>query len=145
MKNTINMIYVSGALTGINNIEETKKFYEAIGIVCQEVGFDVYIPHLYTDPINAPNITPQEVFKKDKEQVTRADLVIAYLGYPSLGVGMEIAYAEMNNIPIILMYEEDKIISRFPRGIPTKLCEIKFNTYEDALKQLQEVLEKLVI
>ena len=55
---------------------------------------------------------------------------------------MELAYAENNKIPIILLYETGKRISRFPRGIPTVIAEIQFNDYEDALNQLKEVLLK---
>lgn len=133
--------YISGALTGIENAETIKSFYESIGLLCEELGFKSYVPHLHTDPIKNPDVTPQQVFETDKHQVTNSDLVIAYLGYPSLGVGMELAFAEMEDIPVILIYEKNKSISRFPRGIPTKIAEIQFTNYEDALEQLRKVLK----
>ncbi len=68
-------------------------------------------------------------------------MIIAYLAFLSFGVGMELAYAENNKIPII-MYEKSKSISRFPRGIPTVITEIQFNDCEDALNQLKPVLLK---
>ena len=135
-------IYVSGALTDVENPIETKALYEKIGLVCEEIGFQSYVPHLHTDPVNNPDITPREVFDKDKYEVSISDLVIAYLGSLSFGVGMELAYAENSKIPIILLYETGKRISRFPRGIPTVIAEIQFNDYEDALNQLKEVLLK---
>ncbi|MEA5531348.1 XRE family transcriptional regulator [Dolichospermum sp. UHCC 0684] len=135
-------IYVSGALTDVENPIETKALYEKIGLVCEKVGLQAYVPHLHTDPVNNPDITPREVFDKDKYEVSISDLVIAYLGSLSFGVGMELAYAENNKIPIILLYETGKRISRFPRGIPTVIAEIQFNDYEDALNQLKEVLLK---
>lgn len=134
------MIYISGALTGINNQDSIKNFYEAIGKLCQNIGLQAYVPHLNTDPVKHPYVTPETVFNTDKNQVIKSDLVIAYLGYPSLGVGMELAYAETNNIPVILLYEEQKTISRFPRGIPNKIFEIQFKDYEDALIQLKKIL-----
>lgn len=134
--------YVSGALTGIKNAAVIKAFYEAIGSVCEELGFDAYVPHLSTDPINNPDLSPYQVFETDKHQVSSSDLVIAYLDYPAFGVGMELAYAEINAIPIILLYEKGKHVSRFPRGIPTVLAEIQFSDYEDALTQLSKVLEQ---
>jgi nucleoside 2-deoxyribosyltransferase len=133
-------VYVSGALTDVKNPLETKALYEKIGSVCEEIGFQPYVPHLHTDPVNNPDITPREVFDKDKHQVSISDLVIAYLGSLSFGVGMELAYAESNKIPIILLYETGKLISRFPRGIPTVIAEIQFNDREDALNQLKTVL-----
>jgi nucleoside 2-deoxyribosyltransferase len=135
-------VYISGALTGIENSTEIKAFYEAIGSVCQEIGFQAYVPHLKTDPTNNPDISPRQVFETDKHQVSISDLVIAYLGCPSFGVGMELAYAETNSIPLILLYEQGKNISRFPRGIPTLISEIQFSGYEDALAQLRSILEQ---
>jgi 2'-deoxynucleoside 5'-phosphate N-hydrolase len=138
----MNKVYISGALTGIEKPAEVKTFYEAIGLLCQEIGFQAYVPHMYTDPINNPDVSPSQVFERDKHQVSTSDLVIAYLGSFSFGVGMELAYAEMNNIPIVIIYEKDKVISRFPLGIPTLIAEVQFQTYEDALNQLKNVLEQ---
>ena len=135
-------IYISGALTGIENSAAIKAFYETLGSLCEEIGFEAYVPHINTDPINNPDISPREVFETDKNQVSASDLVIAYVGYSSLGVGMELAYAETNSIPIILLYEKGKEISRFPRGIPTVIVEIQFQDYENALTQLKSVLEQ---
>lgn len=137
-----NRVYISGALTGIKNSTEIKAFYEAIGSLCQKRGFQAYVPHLTTDPTNNPDVSPRQVFETDKFQISSSDLVIAYLGLPSFGVGMELAYAEINNIPLILLYEQGKNISRFPRGIPTVISEIQFSSYEDALIQLRSLLEQ---
>jgi nucleoside 2-deoxyribosyltransferase len=137
-----NKVYISGALTGIKNSVEIKAFYEAIGSLCEEMEFQAYVPHLKTDPIDNPDVSPRQVFETDKLQVSTSDLVIAYLGSPSFGVGMELAYSETNAIPLILLYERGKNISRFPRGIPTVISEIEFSSYEDALTQLRSILEQ---
>ncbi|MBW4665215.1 MAG: nucleoside 2-deoxyribosyltransferase [Chroococcus sp. CMT-3BRIN-NPC107] len=135
-------IYISGALTGIEELVEIKAFYEAIGALCKKIEMQAYVPHLNTDPINHPNVTPRQVFELDKYQVSQSDLVIAYIGFASLGVGMELAYADTNSTPIVLLYEKNKHISRFPRGIPSTISEIQFIDYEDALMQLKIVLEE---
>ncbi|MEQ8997173.1 MAG: XRE family transcriptional regulator [Coleofasciculus sp. B1-GNL1-01] len=135
-------IYISGALTGVENPLKLKVFYESIGALCETMEFQAYVPHLKTDPINNPDVSPRQVFETDKRQVSSSDLVIAYLGCPSFGVGMELAYAEIHKIPLILLYEKDKNISRFPRGIPTVISEIKFSSDEDALARLQKILEQ---
>lgn len=134
-------VYVSGALTGIEYMEPIKFFYKDIGTLCEELGFQAYVPHLHTDPIAHSNVTPRQVFEVDKYQVSSSDLVIAYIGYPSLGVGMELAYAETKHIPIILLYEHGKKVSKFSRGIPTVIHEIKFEGYKDALIKLRKFLE----
>ncbi|MFH7027259.1 MAG: XRE family transcriptional regulator [Heteroscytonema crispum UTEX LB 1556] len=131
---------MSGALTDVENPAKSKALYKKIGLLCEEIGLKAYVPHLHTDPVNNPDISPREVFEKDKYQVSMSDLVIAYLGSLSFGVGMELAYAETNKIPIILLYETGKRISRFPRGIPTVIAEIQFHNDEDALNQLKKIL-----
>ena len=137
-----NRVYISGALTGIENPAATKSFYETIGLLCEQIGLQAYVPHIKTDPINNPDVSPRQVFETDKAQISKSDLVIAYLGYPSFGVGMELAYADTNSIPLILLYEKGKAISRFPRGIPTVYAEIQFSDCEDAIDRLRSVLEQ---
>jgi len=137
-------VYISGALTGIESISSIRQFYEDIGDICRETGLSPYIPHVKTDPIINSDITPIEVFNTDKREVISSDLVIAYVGYASLGVGMEIAYAESNNIPVILLYESSKIISRFPRGIPNLYSEVKFDNFRDAIHKLGIILDEFL-
>lgn len=133
-------IYISGALTGIENPEEVKGFYEAIAQLCSKQGHDPYVPHLKTDPIKNPDVTTRQVYDNDKTQVESSDLVIAYVGIPSLGVGMELAFAAIKQIPVILLAEKGKIISRFPRGIPSLMAEVYFDDYQDALEKLHQLL-----
>lgn len=138
--------YVSGALTHVENRVAAKAFYEAIGSLCEEIGFQAYVPHRHgTDPDQNLNVSHRQVFDIDKYQVSASDLVVAYVGSPSLGVGMELAYAEMNSIPIILLYEKGRRLSRFARGIRTIVSEIQFNDYEDALAQLKSVLRQWAV
>ncbi len=135
-------IYVSGALTNLENPTKTKAFYEEIGLLCEEIGLQAYVPHKQTDPVNNPDISPSGVFDQDEYQVRNSNLVIAYLGVPSFGVGMELGFAVTNKIPIILLYEAGERISRLPRGIPTVIAEIQFHDHEDALNQLKNILTK---
>lgn len=134
-------VYISGALTNIGNPIDCKRFYEAIGRLCIGLGLKVYVPHKETDPVDNADLAPQQVFVKDKQLTGNSKLIIAYVGIPSLGVGMELAYADVKNIPIILLYEKEAHISRFPRGIPSVIAEIAFADYDDALKQLVDTIE----
>ncbi len=85
----MSLVYISGALTTGSGIENIKKFYEAIGDLCIEKEMQVYIPHKHTDPVQHADVLPQEVYLKDVRQVSKSDLVIAYVGMPSLGVGLK--------------------------------------------------------
>lgn len=135
-------VYVSGVLTGGESVEELKRLYERIGAVCAKIGCDVYIPHQHTDPVLHSEISPQEVYHTDMREVSRSDLVIAYVGLPSLGVGAEIERAHHSNIDVVILYEEGARVSRLIRGSPAVLCEIPFSSQEKALQELEEMLSR---
>ena len=128
--------YVSGVLTGVDSLDELKKFYEDISRVCAAEGVAAYVPHLVTDPEKNAEITPREVYELDRLKVIESNLVIAYVGVPSLGVGQEIEIARESNIPVLLMMEKEARISRMARGNPAVIAEIRFEDFRDALKQL---------
>jgi 2'-deoxynucleoside 5'-phosphate N-hydrolase len=128
--------YVSGVLTGGSEIESLKHFYEQVAAVCMAEGIDAYVPHLVSDPTENPGMSPEEVYDIDRRQVLESNLLIAYVGLPSLGVGQEIEIAREKNIPVVLLMEKDRKISRMARGNPVIIAEIHFSDFEDALSQL---------
>ena len=128
--------YVSGVLTGVESLDVLKKFYEDISRVCAAEGVAAYVPHLVTDPVKNAEFTPKEVYELDRLHVIESNLVIAYVGVPSLGVGQEIEIARENGIPVLLLMEKDAKISRMARGNPAVIAEIRFDDFRDALKQL---------
>lgn len=136
-------VYISGALTNTKRAEELKGFYEALAALCSKLGLEPYVPHLVTDPSMHPNVAPRDVFDTDKNQILRSALVLAYVGEPSLGVGMEIAYAETASVPVIILYEKGKIVSRLVRGTPTIAGEIVYSTKTNALVKLHKLITAL--
>ena len=134
--------YISGALTVVKEPEMLKGFYEEIGGVCEDVGICPYIPHQHTDPIADPDISPEEVYKRDKIEVQSSDLVIAYIGVPSGGGGAELEMAREAGVPIILLYEKGRPVSRVARGNPAVIAEICFATFDEALGALKNFLEE---
>jgi 2'-deoxynucleoside 5'-phosphate N-hydrolase len=128
--------YVSGVLTGASDLDGLKAFYEAIAQVCAQAGIDAYVPHRVTDPVRNADLTPRQVYELDRIKVAAADLIIAYVGFPSLGVGMEIEIARQHNRPVLLLVEKDTRISRMARGNPAVIAEIRFTDFPDALRQL---------
>lgn len=133
-------VYVAGELTRCANPEEQKKFYEDIAELCRECGLSVYLPHQHTDPIKHPHVSPEEVYKKDYDIVANAKIIIAYVGQPSLGVGIELEIAKNNNTGIILVFQKDEKVSRMARGIPDVKI-IRYDSKEDALNQLRAELK----
>lgn len=140
MMTTTIKVYVSGPLTQLPRHDRRKLFYESIGKLCFELGLSPYLPHLKSDPEGHPELSARDVYQIDKEQVLGSDVIIAYVGDSSLGVGMEIGWADCSKIPTVLLYQENRLISRLIRGTPVVIAEVQFLTELDALTKLQKVL-----
>lgn len=134
-------VYVAGPLTDMSEARRVvlRKFYEDIGRVCERNGLKAYVPHLASDPVQAAHLTPMEVDVLDRGKVMGAVLVIAYVGEPSTGVGIEVEIANQAGIPVWLLYEQEKFnqrrVSRLVRGNPAAVnCpQIAFADFEVAL------------
>ena len=49
-----------------------------------------------------------KIYKQDTDWLKNSDLVIAECTYPSLGVGYELAFAEVLHIPVYIFYDKQK-------------------------------------
>jgi nucleoside 2-deoxyribosyltransferase len=135
------VIYISGPLTGLADLDEFRAFYEAIGNQGERYGFVVFVPHKHSDPIMNREMTAQQVYYQDYTQVSQAGLMIAYVGRKSHGVGQEIEIAREHGIPVILLSETDCVISRMTLGNPT----IWKHLLAPDLKSLVDVLEEFLL
>lgn len=138
-------VYISGPFTFASQPDEIVSFYELIGELCSKLGMVPYMPHQKTNPWNFPDLSPDSILTTDKVEVLSSQLMIAYVGTPSHGVGMELAYAESAHIPIILLYEKGAKISRILHGIPTVIAEVAFLKSQDLLQNLKDVLFPLSV
>ena len=136
-------VYVSGPLTGQPNVDTLKAFYEKIGEICLHLGMQPYIPHQHSDPIFHSELSPEYIYNLDREKVAKANLVVAYVGLPSTGVGLEIEIARQHNIPVILIYETGRAVSRMVRGSPAIIAEVVGSDLKHVLEKLQHVLMDL--
>lgn len=137
-------IFFAGPLTDLKNPEATKFFYQKLAENAENHGMDYFWAFMNgTDPILNPEITPPEVYRRDIEQLSRSDVMIAYVGEPSTGTGLEIEYAYNHNIPVFILYEKGKKISRMLRGCPAIRGEIVFLGIADALTQFNKLLTDL--
>lgn len=134
--------YISGSLTGWDDRTALRKFYEGIADKCREYGIAPYLPHKHTDPMEHPDLTPQRVYQINSHAIESSQIVVAYVGVSSLGVGAEIELANRLNIPIILLYEHGTHVSRHIRGTPNIMAEVEFTDIQDCLEKLGEVLPK---
>lgn len=139
-------IFFAGPLTDLKNPEETKAFYRRLADTARANRFEYFWAFLNgTDPVLNPNVTPHEVYSVDTKQLSQSDLMVAYMGEPSTGTGIEIEYANTHNIPVYILYEKGKRVSRMLRGCPAVKKEIVFTDADDAILQFDMLLKTLKI
>jgi nucleoside 2-deoxyribosyltransferase len=71
------------------------------------------------------------IYKRDINWIKEADIIIAEVSTPSLGVGYEISFAENLNKPILCLYRGEKPLSSMIAG-NNKIKKIKYKDFEDA-------------
>jgi nucleoside 2-deoxyribosyltransferase len=130
-------IYISGPLTNLDSEHQKLKLvYEKFKKLLEAKGLNVYVPHLKTDPIKAPNITPKEVWETDVSAVTKSDLIIAYVGIPALGVGQELEIARCAGKDIIIWSYEGERVTRMTLGCPAVIRHFVVKNDEEIYNEL---------
>ena len=119
-------VYISGALTAIADGARARVFYELLAEIVSECGLRPYLPHHATDPVAAPDLDPRSVYEIDRARVARSGLIVAYAGTPSFGVGIEVEIARERGIPVILVAERDRTVSRILLGSPAVIDVVRF-------------------
>lgn len=131
-------IYFAGSIRGgrekvqdyIKIVNELKKY----GKVLTE---HVANPDLST---SGEDMTPQEIYERDRKWLEECDIVFAEISLPSLGVGYEIAYAEKLGKKVICMYEQNKNVSGMIRG--NKNFEmITYTKVDELLEEIRKSVE----
>ncbi|MAF88905.1 MAG: hypothetical protein QF775_01125 [archaeon] len=144
--------YVSGALTGVSNIKDMKKFYEELSDVVMNHGGFAYVPHRVTDPKEHPDVSPMEVYEVDMKAVINCrskGAMVTVLEHPSLGVGAEIQKSFSSGVKMIYIAPAGKGISRLIlgggealSGISENISIIEYKNHKDALKKFSEHLDE---
>lgn len=129
-------------MTVINPDIDMRGAYASIGKLCEELGTNPYVPHASgTDPLTNPEVPAQDIWAKDKAEVEHADIIIAYVGTPSLGTGAELEIARVSGKDIILWWLEGEPVSRMARGNPAVVKMIEAKDTDDLLSQLKQILQ----
>jgi hypothetical protein len=132
--------YISGALTALDDAPPTKLFYEVLAEIAGAAGLRAYLPHRVTDPVSAAHLDPRAVYEIDRAHVTRAAVLIAYAGIPSFGVGIEVELAREHAVPVIIVVERDRPISRLLLGNPAVVEVVKFADLDGLRRALAAAL-----
>jgi 2'-deoxynucleoside 5'-phosphate N-hydrolase len=87
----------------------------------------------------------EKIYSRDVSWIKEADVLVAEVSTPSLGVGYEIGRAEEMNKKILCLYrdQEDKKLSAMISGNP-KIEVARYKEKEDALKQIDAFFTKQI-
>jgi DNA-binding transcriptional regulator YiaG len=138
--------YLATALTGLADSERNhvSAVSDLAAAVCSEFDISLYEPRKATDPVHHPEVPDQQVFRLDRQQVTRSDLLIYLADYPSTGAGQELVFAYEALIPIIVMANTNTQVSRMVTGIPGSTFQVRYKSLEDLRGQLFDQLKSLL-
>jgi nucleoside 2-deoxyribosyltransferase len=128
--------YISGALINAARLDDARRLYERLADACVSAGCAAYVPHQHADPVRDPHLPNTEVARRDLEEVRAADVLVAYVGEPSLGVGAEVAIALAEGKRVLLVAESDRKVSRFLLGLaelyPSQSEVFRYATVDEA-------------
>ena len=137
--------YISGALTALDDAPRTKLFYEVLAEIAEAAGLRAYLPQRVSDPVAAAHLDPRAVYEIDRAHVTSAAVVIAYAGIPSFGVGIEVELAREHAVPVVIVAERDRPISRLLLGNPAVVEVVKFADLDGLRRALAAALAAVAL
>jgi nucleoside 2-deoxyribosyltransferase len=117
--------------------EELRKIPDII----EALGMEVISRHQTNENFmeNESQLTDREIHDRDYRWVKEADIVVAEITNPSLGVGAEIADAVNLDIPVLCVYkrEYEDVMSAYIRGKTGVVCRA-YNDLEELKKIIRE-------
>lgn len=123
--------------------EAALRLYELLGEIVGEAGLTAYVPHRHTDPVAAPDLAPQTVDEVDRRRVASARILVAYAGLPSFGVGIEVEIARQHGVPVILVVERDRPVSRMLLGSPAVSEVVRFSDLTELRTALRGAIQRV--
>ena len=90
------------------------------------------------------DITDELIYNRDMAWVKEADVIIAEVSTPSLGIGYEIGKAENIDKKILCLYREqaDKRLSAMISG-NSNIKVVRYNTLEEAINNVDDYFKLL--
>ena len=135
-------IYFAGAIRG--GRDETDIYNNIITYLSSKA--EVLTEHVGSSKlttIGETNRSDKEIFMRDMEWLQSADLIIAEVTTPSLGVGYELGIAAKLNIPVLCLYRpiKEKRLSAMISGNEKFNCQA-YQTLNDAKVHINKFLKQ---
>jgi len=136
-------VYLAAPMLGVREALPAVRF---IAARLAERGHEILTPHVLEDVLDVEKgVAPEEVYRRDVRLLEEADVVVAEISYPSLGVGFEVAYALLRGKRVIALCREDRLhrTSALIRGIQhPNFTLIVYRDEADAAERLLRELER---
>ncbi len=130
-------VYYATSVRGAGrDLDATRKAIETI----RELGHIPLTEHLAEEKVDKP-LTDREVYERDMSLLKQADLLIADVTFPSLGVGYEICEALHQGKPIYLIAREGVRISKLVAGISQVR---RYSDLEELASLIRQILSSFV-
>ena len=103
-------------------------------------GHSILTEHVVEEVLDLERgMTPEEIFERDISLMDEADVLVAEVSYPSLGVGFEIAYMLLREKPVLAFAVSERIekVSALIRGISWK--NFVFKSYDSPSEAVEAV------
>jgi len=120
-------VYVSGALTAVQDGAPIRLFYEVLSEIVSDAGLRPYLPHRPDHHLIADaHLDARTAFDIKRAHGAAAAVLIAYAGLPSLGVGTEVEVVREHGVPVVIVVERDRPVSRILLGNPAVVEVVRF-------------------
>lgn len=118
--------------------------YQAIVDAIKKAGGDVLSEVFVKDAIEygGSQLPVEEVYKRDTQMIQDADVMIAEVTNPSLGVGYELAYAEKLERPILCLFKKDSERKLSAMVAGNNYNTVKYTDPQEILDVVREFLAK---
>ncbi len=135
-------IYFAASISGGRKFEKT---YVQIVSILKQKGHRVLTEHIaYPNVLEAEEaLTPEQIFARDLKWLTAADVVIAEVSNPSLGVGYEIARALEMKKPVLCVYRRNIFLTKMITGNKDGHLTVQdYSTWAELASVLQTYLNE---
>ncbi len=136
--------YVVSKLTGLGTEEhkEVERMSRDIKRVLGQLGATVHLPIDNSDPATEMDLPDYKVHDLDYLTVLESDIVICIVDYPTTGGGKEIAWAERNLTPVLLLSHSFQV-SRLLTGSSSVVEDEYWNESDGCRVPIARFLERL--
>lgn len=142
MKKKKTTIYYAGSIRGVQN-KEIVMFNKTI-INYLKKSYTVLTEHISDESIagKGEELSDTEIYKRDINWLDMADVLIAEVSLPSLGVGYEIRYAVGNKIKVLCLFNP-KIMKKKLSAMISGCPDVTVRNY-DSLKKVKKILDEFL-